>query len=416
LAPPNDQSERPHTLPQPEVNPLLNPLLAQNLGRWAEVYFTAPPEKREEAVKELLRVLEAENASGERSSTPESAVAYRSAENDPVGVNAQAGQSHSLRYCQACGHGNPSLHQFCGMCGAKLESDLPTARTVATDSLAHPDSAAGRADSAQDEPNGGRPRLDQGVTEPFPFFDRPAAGDPTTDLDDFALFRRVSARTPSGDEDWESEPSGSRRYGIYGGAVLAMLLLAFGYMAWHSSRQSSRQIPQPSPAASVGAAPVMTPSPAATPPKAQGTEEPARTPAMPTAGEIPATKGKDLGSDQTAGSKPVEQGVPQVSAPGSGGGLDLKQGGGNEELATAQRYLTGENGLGRDSAEAAKWLWKAVAKHNANATVVLADLYLKGDGVPKNCDQARVLLDSAARKGLAGAGERLRNLQAFGCQ
>jgi TPR repeat protein len=42
-------------------------------------------------------------------------------------------------------------------------------------------------------------------------------------------------------------------------------------------------------------------------------------------------------------------------------------------------------------------------------------LYLKGDGVSKNCDQARVLLDSAARAGVKDAGERLRHLQAFGC-
>ena len=78
-------------------------------------------------------------------------------------------------------------------------------------------------------------------------------------------------------------------------------------------------------------------------------------------------------------------------------------------------YLRGD-GVPRDDAEAAKWLWKSVAKHNAQATVLLADLYLKGNGVSKNCDQARVLLDSAARKGVAGAGERLRNLPAFGCQ
>ena len=39
---------------------------------------------------------------------------------------------------------------------------------------------------------------------------------------------------------------------------------------------------------------------------------------------------------------------------------------------------------------------------------MLADLYLKGDGVSKNCDQARVLLDSAARKGVSGAGERIQ--------
>ena len=57
-----------------------------------------------------------------------------------------------------------------------------------------------------------------------------------------------------------------------------------------------------------------------------------------------------------------------------------------------------------------------MAKHNGAAALALADLYLKGDGVSKNCDQARVLLDSAARRDLAGAGKRLRNLQAFGCQ
>jgi len=82
----------------------------------------------------------------------------------------------------------------------------------------------------------------------------------------------------------------------------------------------------------------------------------------------------------------------------------------------AQHYLSGGSGQARNTSEAAKWLWKSMAKHNAPATLLLADLYLKGDGVSKNCDQARVLLDSAARRGLAGAGERLRNLQAFGCR
>jgi TPR repeat protein len=85
-------------------------------------------------------------------------------------------------------------------------------------------------------------------------------------------------------------------------------------------------------------------------------------------------------------------------------------------LATAQRFLHGSPGQAPDTAEAAKWLWKSIAKHNGPAMLELADLYLKGNGVSKNCDQARVLLDSAARQGMAGAGGRLRNLQAFGCQ
>jgi len=70
----------------------------------------------------------------------------------------------------------------------------------------------------------------------------------------------------------------------------------------------------------------------------------------------------------------------------------------------------------RNRAEAAKWLWKSVSKQNAEATFALSELYLKGDGVGKNCDQARVLLDAAARKGVKEAGERLRHLPAFGCQ
>ena len=46
-------------MPRPDLNPLLNPLLAENMGRWAEVYFTSAPERREQAVLELLRELEA---------------------------------------------------------------------------------------------------------------------------------------------------------------------------------------------------------------------------------------------------------------------------------------------------------------------------------------------------------------------
>jgi len=81
----------------------------------------------------------------------------------------------------------------------------------------------------------------------------------------------------------------------------------------------------------------------------------------------------------------------------------------------AQRYLNGSGGS-RNAAQAADWLWKAVAKQNTQATVLLSDLYLHGDGVSKNCDQARILLDAAARKGNKDATERLRHMQAFGCQ
>ena len=50
------------TVSDPNLNPLFqNPVLGQHMGRWAEVYFTNPPEKRREAVQQLLRELAADS-------------------------------------------------------------------------------------------------------------------------------------------------------------------------------------------------------------------------------------------------------------------------------------------------------------------------------------------------------------------
>jgi TPR repeat protein len=87
---------------------------------------------------------------------------------------------------------------------------------------------------------------------------------------------------------------------------------------------------------------------------------------------------------------------------------------GAEELAQAEGYLTGKYGS-RNSSEAARYLWKAVSKENPTAILLLSDLYLAGDGVPKSCDQARLLLRAAARKNVAAAAHKLRELQQTGC-
>jgi hypothetical protein len=78
---------------------------------------------------------------------------------------------------------------------------------------------------------------------------------------------------------------------------------------------------------------------------------------------------------------------------------------GTGELQAAKHYMQE-----REPAEAARWLWKAVAKENGEAAVMLADLYLRGEGVPQSCGQARVLLSAAASHGSAGAAGKLRSL------
>jgi hypothetical protein len=88
---------------------------------------------------------------------------------------------------------------------------------------------------------------------------------------------------------------------------------------------------------------------------------------------------------------------------------------GKLELATALAFLNGENGK-RDASKAAQHLWAAVKNGNSEAAVLLADLYVTGDGVEKSCQQGLVLLKSAIKNGNATAKAKLDDLNANGCQ
>lgn len=63
---------------------------------------------------------------------------------------------------------------------------------------------------------------------------------------------------------------------------------------------------------------------------------------------------------------------------------------------------------------AAKWLWASTSKGNLDAPVRLADMYAQGRGVPKDCEQATVLLRSSARRGNPRASARLGMYYATG--
>jgi hypothetical protein len=87
---------------------------------------------------------------------------------------------------------------------------------------------------------------------------------------------------------------------------------------------------------------------------------------------------------------------------------------GKSELAAALAFLNGANGP-RDSSKAVHLLWAALANGNPEAEVILADLYLRGDGAAKNCEQGRVLLKAAVKIGNAQAKTKLDELNANGC-
>ena len=150
----------------------------------------------------------------------------------------------------------------------------------------------------------------------------------------------------------------------------------------------------------------------------------------PASAQIPTPSGASSGSSPTAAAESANRKTgtdvrsekaqptpdPAPQAADEKNPAATVSGSGSEELATARRYLDGTDGQQQNPAEAVNWLWKAVAKRNTEATLLLSDLFLKGNGVPKSCDQGRVLLDAAATRGSKDAAERLRHLQAFGCQ
>src|SRR5208337_636334 len=91
---------------------------------------------------------------------------------------------------------------------------------------------------------------------------------------------------------------------------------------------------------------------------------------------------KPQAQDQNAAASPTEKpkAKPRAAQEGDEEVPVEKSVPGEEEMAKANNAS--------DSAAAAAWLWKATAKGNPDAPVRLAGMYIKGNGVPRNCEQA----------------------------
>jgi len=385
LTPKTDEAVRSGTLPPPELNPLLNPILNKNLGRWAEVYFTNPPDKRDQAVVNLLRELETGATTAAELPKP------------PVQAHRPARSSESnadLVLCRECGFENEIQQKFCGDCGAPLQAS-PSEMSRDSRPLVPEYAGSERSETPLQRSQGNRLAQPQfgsilHLADPAPLTLGARSAQSDSEPEDAAVARAYAEPAPF-----------KRSYRFSIGAALALIIGGLLYVAWRGGLSSPERGILPAPAPAVAAQPASSPEPAqvASPPSQSATSAPAPTTPAPLSDA--AHSKNSLPSAQTKRSE-----NPTAPAPSADGG---------EELATALGFLNG-TGHQRDTAQAAQWLWKAVEKQNTTATVLLAGLYLHGDGVPKNCDQGRVLLDAAAIKGNKEAADLLRNLQAFGCE
>ena len=144
---------------------------------------------------------------------------------------------------------------------------------------------------------------------------------------------------------------------------------------------------------------------AAAPPVARLQQSPAETSSN-TARAAPAEKPQSPAPKPQSQNATSANSAPQSETAESESEKPAKTTPGSEELAKAASAS--------DAPAASAWLWKAVAKGNPEAPIKLANMYIKGDGVPQSCDQALILLRSAAAKENAAARSRLGSLYASG--
>jgi len=347
---------RPGAPPQSELNPLTNSVLERNLDRWARVYFSNPPEKREQAVSQLLDEIRREVA-GNRSTGP-----ARSADFLPSEQVQEVA-------CSLCQRNNPPGHKFCGRCGAPLE-----AKPCASDKSASP--------APDESPAYKKSNV---VWRPTRIFDVPAVPE---------------------------AGAGAGRGWKYLVAGLAIALACFGYLQWGSKSGFRAPVRGTTVVPRASAPPAPLPENASSSTASRQPEETSGASSRSDIQDSPPARKQSRSI--VPGVEPASQKSRLLDTTLARKGGDQAESGG-PDLRLAQRYLGGAMGA-RDPSEAARLLWKAVRKQNSTAAVLLSDLYLRGDGVRRNCDQARLLLLAAAKRGAPQAIQPLQNLEAYGCR
>jgi len=405
LSLPHSQEKTPEPiaeLPNPELNPLMNPTLGRNLGRWAEVYFTSPPEKREEAVVELLRELKASPGSPEIS--PSTTPTRSTFETTEITSTPKLVADPSIK-CAECGHTYANPQRFCGMCGAPMgtaHSGYRAAELPPPQEFVFPQSSIFGTNV-------------------------PGLSTTRTTINEGSDINWLREKSWAG----ENERSSVGRFPKYVPAALA--IIAIGVLIYAQSRppnppakpQAPAALAQQTPKASEGQPPIRSQTQRSDPPASAQmtastpTQEPATqaTPAQRPAQPEPPLPKQIIpeARPQAAAASPSENRGPAEGAKSAPPAeVSDSAGNGSQELALAEEYLSGKRGP-RDSSEAAKFLWKAVGKENPSAILLLSDMYLIGDGVPKSCDQARLLLSAAVRKNVPQAAQKLHNLLNSGC-
>lgn len=191
-------------------------------------------------------------------------------------------------------------------------------------------------------------------------------------------------------------PSKEGRWAIMGAVASVILLLGMAFFVW-SHRDMFRGGSKPASAAeSPDSAPVASPGVSIDLPNVTSSQQPT---------DGTRSNKSETPSKTRKAVAPVADAPPAIS-PKS----DSLADNGREDLNQGRKYLEGR-AVPKNSWMASQFLWKAVAKQNSEAVLLLSDLYARGDGVPRSCEQARILLIAGAKKGSSAAANKLRSIE-----
>lgn len=463
----NDASRRPASpaLPNARLNPLLNPLLAKQLGRWAHIYYTASVNNREAAIEKLVCELEAEAArlaepggapppaSFSIASFPEPASETTLRNSGPVLVVPPAPPEAQAETAREAA---PALEKWPGTFepevvevsdDGRMSAEPPVVESFHAESFHAQEAAEWHTPAETRVLDSGWARDSSGLTaspgQPDWTLPQPVVAQAGSDQESREEDREMeqTPAAPPARQLWEPSPrdryqtdeiSGPELFSTISpsaprwGKPLAAIALAavVGAGLWiayprivHYRSTSPSPIRQaqgtqpPAPETNVPAAVTPTPAtqaPVIPGPVTPGPVTPAPVAAAPVAGEKAPSAGSLAPAATTAA---AAQQASQASEEAASKDPDLLAG---------LRLLKG-TGAERNSAEAVPHLWQAVKRQNAVALITLAELFAQGEGVSKDCDQAKILFGAAERQAKSPAqlqriGAARVTLHASGCE
>ena len=292
-----------------------------------------------------------------------------------------------------------------------LDRPGPPERTPGASEPAAAASKGSRASGAgQRRPNAGT----------VPFTPADGVSQPPSELPGFALFEDNALRAR--DTWYPAMPyptSGTKFFTgffagvIFSGIMIAILLFVFGdQVSVLLAEWKARTGASPAEQSTTAALPPLV----AAPPLVPSGLPPSRSPEAAPPSESISPASEDSKATEPASKIPAETAsASDHPSPATGDSQHKSANPGEEDLALAQPYLRNKSGPA-GNAVAVRLLWAAVEKGNVQAEVTLADLYSRGDGVRKSCDQARVLLRAAAGKGSSEASQQLAQMIRRGCR